>query len=143
MIISLIWAMAENRVIGNENNLPWKLLPADMKWFRQHTLGKPIIMGRKTFDSFGGKALPDRQNIIVTKDRNYTADNAIITYSLDEAIDVAGDVNEIMIVGGASIYGQAIPIAQRLYVTIVHTKAQGDAWFPEFDMSEWKLKQLT
>ena len=134
--------MSENRVIGIENRLPWKL-PADMKWFRKHTLGKPVILGRKTFDSFGGKPLPERKNIIITHNRSYSTENAIVAYSLDEAIDIAGDADEAMIIGGANIYAQALPIAQRLYVTIVHTKVKGDAWFPDFDMSEWKLTQLT
>jgi dihydrofolate reductase len=136
MIISLIWAMDENRLIGIDNRLPWKL-PADMKWFRRHTLGKPIIMGRKTFDSFGGRPLPERTNIVVTRDKNYTAEGAVVVYSIDEALQAAGDAAEVMIIGGASFYQQMLPRADRLYVTQVHGSFEGDAWFPEFDMSVW------
>jgi dihydrofolate reductase len=137
MIISLIWAMDENRLIGVENRLPWKL-PADMKWFRRHTLGKPIIMGRKTFDSFGGRPLPDRTNIVVTRDKNYSAEGAVVVYSIDEALQVAGDAEEVMIIGGASFYEQMLSRADRLYVSLVHGQFEGDAWFPEFDWNEWQ-----
>lgn len=141
MIISIIAAMAENRVIGIDNSLPWKL-PSDMKWFRQHTLGKPIVMGRKTFESFGGRTLPDRPNIIVTRDTKYKVDGATVTHSIDEALqvasDVAGDSAEVMIIGGASFYEQMLPKADRLYLTFVHAAIEGDAWFPEYDESEWQ-----
>ncbi len=137
MIISLIWAMDENRLIGVENRLPWKL-PADMKWFRRNTLGKPIIMGRKTFDSFGGRPLPERTNIVVTRDKGYQAEGAVIVYSIDEALQAAGDAEEVMIIGGASFYEQMLPRAERLYITQVHGQFEGDAWFPEFDMGEWR-----
>lgn len=136
MMISLIWAMDENRLIGVENRLPWKL-PADMKWFRRHTLGKPIIMGRKTFDSFGGRPLPDRTNIVVTRDKNYRAEGAVVVYSIDEALQAADEVDEVMIIGGASFYEQMLQRADRLYITQVHGKFEGDAWFPEFDIGEW------
>ena len=137
MIISLIWAMDENRLIGVENRLPWKL-PADMKWFRRHTLGKPIIMGRKTFDSFGGRPLPERTNIVVTRDKDYSAEGAVVVYSIDEALKAAGDAEEVMIIGGASFYEQMLPCADRLYITQVHGQFEGDAWFHEFDMDEWQ-----
>lgn len=128
--------MADNRVIGIENRLPWKL-PADMKWFRQHTLGKPIVMGRKTFESFGSKPLPERTNIVITRDKNYQAEGVVVVNSIDEALKAAGNVEEIMIIGGASFYEQMLPKADRLYVTQVHGKFEGDAFFPEFDMSAW------
>lgn len=137
MIISLIWAMDENRLIGVENRLPWRL-PADMRWFRRHTLGKPIIMGRKTFDSFGGRPLPERTNIVVTHDRDYHADGAVVVYSIDEALQAAADATEVMIIGGASFYQQMLPRAERLYITLVHGQFEGDAWFPEFDMAAWQ-----
>ena len=133
----MIAAMADDRVIGINNSLPWKL-PNDMKWFRQNTLGKPIVMGRKTFESFGAKPLPGRTNIIITRDKNYTADECIIVHSIDEAIQAAGDVEEIMIIGGASFYEQMLPKADRLYITFVHTKVEGDAWFPEWNQNEWQ-----
>jgi dihydrofolate reductase len=137
MIVSLIWAMTDDRVIGIKNSLPWKL-PADMKWFRQNTLGKPIIMGRKTFESFGAKPLPQRLNIIVSKDSDYQAQDAIVVQSVETALQTAKDAEEVIIIGGASVYEQTLPLAKRLYMTIVHAKVEGDAWFPEFNLSEWK-----
>jgi len=136
MKISLIWAMDENRVIGINNSLPWKL-PVDMKWFRETTMGKPIVMGRKTFESFGARVLPGRTNIIVTHSTDYQAEGAVVVHSIDDALKAAGDVDEVMIIGGASFYEQMLPKANRLYVTQVHGQFDGDAWFPEFDMSHW------
>jgi len=133
----MIAAMTDARVIGIENRLPWKL-PNDMKWFRQHTLGKPIIMGRKTFESFGSKPLPDRTNIIITRDKSYQADGSLVVHSIEEALQVAGDVEEVMIIGGANFYEQMLPRADRLYLTFVHADIQGDAWFPEIDFSQWR-----
>lgn len=138
--ISMIAAMADNRVIGIRNELPWRL-PADMKWFRQHTLGKPIIMGRKTYDSFGGKSLPQRHNIVVTHDKDYQAEDASIVHSIEQAIELAGDVAEIMVIGGASFYAQMLDKADRLYLTYVHTRVEGDAWFPEFDINLWQEQE--
>ena len=135
--IALIAAMTDDRVIGIENRLPWKL-PADMKWFRRHTLGKPIVMGRKTFESFGGKPLPERLNIVITRDRDYRADGAVVVHDIDAALAVAGDAEEVMIIGGASFYEQMLPRADRLYLTFVHADVEGDAWFPEFDRSQWR-----
>lgn len=135
--ISLIAAMADNRVIGIENRLPWKL-PADMKWFRQHTLGKPIVMGRKTFESFGGRPLPERHNIVMTRDSNYKIETASVVHSINDALAIAGDVDEVMIIGGASFYAQMLPQADRLYLTFVHTEIKGDAWFPEVDFPQWQ-----
>jgi len=137
MKISMIAAMTDARVIGIENRLPWKL-PNDMKWFRQHTLGKPIIMGRKTFESFGSKPLPDRTNIIITRDESYHANGSVVVHSIEEALQAAGEVNEVMIIGGASFYEQMLPRADRLYLTFVHADVQGDAWFPEIDFSQWQ-----
>ncbi len=137
MIISMIAAMADNRVIGINNSLPWKL-PNDMKWFRQNTLGKPIVMGRKTFESFGAKPLPGRTNIIISRDQTYQADDCIIAHSIDEAINAAGEVDEVMIIGGASFYEQMLPRADRLYLTFVHTKVEGDAWFPDWNTNDWQ-----
>jgi len=132
----MIAAMTEERVIGIKNTLPWKL-PNDMKWFRQHTLGKPIIMGRKTFESFGAKALPQRTNIIITRDENYQASDSIVVHSVDAALEAAGDVEEVMIIGGASFYEQMLPKADRLYLTFVHATLDGDAWFPEINNADW------
>ncbi len=135
--IALIAAMTDDRVIGIENRLPWKL-PADMKWFRRHTLGKPIVMGRKTFESFGGKPLPERLNIVITRDRDYRAEGAVVVHDIDAALAAAGDAEEVMIIGGASFYEQMLPRADRLYLTFVHADVEGDAWFPEFDRSQWR-----
>jgi len=129
--------MARNRVIGIDNQLPWKL-PADMKWFRKNTLGKPVIMGRKTFESFGGKPLPDRKNIIVTQSSDYHADGAIVCHSIEKALEQSGNVDEAMVIGGMSLYKQTLPIADRLYMTVVDADFEGDAWFPEFDMDDWE-----
>ncbi len=136
MTLSLIWAMADNRVIGIENRLPWKL-PADMKWFRQNTMGKPIVMGRLTFESFGAKPLPGRRNIIISRNPSYTADGIEVCTSLEDALQSTQDSEETMIIGGMSLYKQSLPLADRLYMTLVHANVAGDAWFPEFDLREW------
>ena len=138
----MIAAMTEERVIGVKNSLPWKL-PNDMKWFRENTMGKPIVMGRKTFESFGAKALPGRKNIIITSDESYQASNSVVVHSIDEALKAAGDVDEVMIIGGASFYEQMLPKADRLYLTFVHAELDGDAWFPEINNSDWnKVKKI-
>lgn len=132
----MIAAMTEDRVIGIKNTLPWKL-PNDMKWFRQHTMGKPIIMGRKTFESFGAKPLPGRTNIIITHDTKYQAKDSIVVHSIDEALQAAGAAEEVMIIGGASFYEQMLERADRLYLTFVHAELKGDAWFPEINNRDW------
>ena len=142
MKLSLIWAMARNRVIGRDNDLPWDL-PADMKHFISTTKGKPVIMGRKTYQSMPG-ALPNRHNIIMTRDTSFHADDATVVADLDSALEVAWatcaetGVDEIMIIGGAEIYAMALPQADRLYMTTVHTEIAGDVLFPEFDLSAWR-----
>jgi len=128
--------MSKNRVIGIDNQLPWKL-PADMKWFRQHTLGKSVVMGRKTFDSFGGKALPDRKNIVITQDKNYKTTQAIVCHSIEDALVECKNEAEVMIIGGMSLYKQTLPRADKLYMTVVDTVCDGDAWFPEFESNDW------
>ncbi len=142
MLISLIVAMADDNVIGIENRLPWEL-PVDMRWFRMHTLGKPVVMGRKTFESFGGKSLPKRTNIVVTRDTDYKPDGALVAHSIDEALELAGNVDEVMIIGGDSFYRQMLPRADLFYLTRVHGKFEADAWFPEFDMDEWEELERT
>jgi len=141
MKLSLIAAMAEDRVIGIKNSLPWKL-PSDMKWFRKHTLGKPIIMGRKTFESFGGRPLPERTNIVITRDENYQADGIVVVHSIEQAIEAArqtaDNVPEAMIIGGASFYEQMLDKADRMYLTFVHKSLEGDAWFPEYNLGQWQ-----
>ena len=138
--LSLIAAMADNRVIGIANKLPWKL-PADMQWFRAQTMGKPIVMGRKTFESFGAKPLPGRTNIIVTSDVHYRAAGCSVAHSIEGALQFAGDVPEVMIIGGASFYAQMLPRADRVYLTQVHHTFDGDSWFPELDWAQWRETQ--
>ncbi len=136
MQISIIVAMAENRVIGIENRLPWNL-PGDMQWFRRHTLGKPVVMGRKTFESIG-KPLPQRHNIVVTSDPGYQAEGCSVVHSIDEALGAADEAAEVMILGGASFYAQMLPRADRLILTLVHAAIEGDAWFPEVAWEQWQ-----
>ncbi len=137
-LISAIVAMSENRVIGRNNQLPWHL-PADLKHFKMMTTGHAIIMGRKTFDSIG-KPLPNRTNIIITRNRSFTVPGCIITTSIDEAIQKAVDESskEIFIIGGTDIFIQSMPHISRLYLTIVHDSFEGDVFFPELNMNEWK-----
>jgi len=142
MKISLVWAMAQNRVIGRNNQLPW-YLPEDLKYFKRITLGKPVIMGRKTFDSIG-KPLPGRTNIVVTRNRDWsfegvrTVDSLEAAWELCENQAIVDGTEEAMIIGGAEIYRQAMPLADRLYLTEVHADVEGDATFPEFDRSQWQ-----
>lgn len=131
--------MDENRLIGKENGLPWKI-PADLQFFKKVTMSKPIVMGRKTFESIG-RPLPGRKNIIITRDKGYTADGCEVAYSIDQAISLAGHVDEVMVIGGANIYQQFITQADRLYLTKVHGEFSGDAWFPEIDFSQWQLDE--
>ena len=147
MKISIIAAMAEDRVIGIDNKLPWKL-PADLAWFKKNTLNKPIVMGRKTWESLPFRPLPGRDNIIISRDKKYQAINnknepvagAIICGSVDEAIDYASSRGnkELMFIGGATLYEQTLEKADCLYLTQVKGKFKGDAWFPEIDFSNWQ-----
>ena len=134
--ISIIAAMARNRVIGKENKLPWRL-PADLQHFKRLTMGKPMIMGRKTWESLPG-LLPGRPHIVVSRNRDHQAPGASLVHSLEEAIRQAGDAPEIMIVGGANLYVQALSLAQRIYLTEIDLDVEGDAWFPEFDAAQWQ-----
>jgi dihydrofolate reductase len=134
--LSLIWAMDENRLIGNNNALPWHL-PADLAFFKRTTMEKPIIMGRKTYDAIG-RPLPGRQNIIITRDTAYTAKGCDIANSIDEAMSlVPEEVQEVMLIGGASLYLQTLAQADALYITQIYHAFSGDTWFPEIDMSQW------
>jgi len=135
-VISIIVAMAENRVIGIDNRLPWHL-PDDMKWFRRHTLGKPVVMGRKTWESIG-KPLPGRQNIVVTADPGFAAPGCTVVHSVEAALSAAAGAEEIMIMGGASFYEQLLPRTDRLYLTLVHAEVAGDTRFPELEWGAWR-----
>ncbi|MES9923155.1 MAG: type 3 dihydrofolate reductase [Candidatus Thiodiazotropha endolucinida] len=135
-LISLIAAVANNGVIGVDNGLPWRL-PADLQHFKSLTMGKPIIMGRRTWESLPG-LLPGRRHIVVTGNRDYRAVDCELVHSVDEALQVAGEVPEVMIVGGGGLYRQVLPRANRLYLTRVEADVAGDAFFPEIDWSEWQ-----
>lgn len=133
MIVSIIAAMAENRVIGREGAIPWDL-PADRRRFREITLGHPVIMGRKTFESLAGP-LDGRINIAVTRNRAWWADGILVAHSLEEALSLAGDVDEAFVIGGREIYEEALPLAQRIYLTVVHLDVEGDTRFPAIPSS--------
>jgi dihydrofolate reductase len=147
MIISMVVAMGENRVIGRDGGLPWHI-PDDLKLFKKITMGKPIIMGRKTWESLG-RPLPGRPHVVITRDRNYEAAGARVVHDLDHALyvshgmAVALEEEEIMIIGGAEIYGLAIAKADRLYLTEVALSPCGDAFFPYFDVDQWPVISRT
>jgi dihydrofolate reductase len=134
MIISLIVAMGANRVIGKHNQIPWHL-PADLKYFRKMTMGKPIIMGRKTYDSIG-RSLSGRQNIVVTRNKDFVASGCSVVHSIGEALEVA-EGEEVMIIGGAQLYKQLLPRATRLYLTKIEADFSGDKCFPTISDEEW------
>lgn len=144
MHVSIVVAVAENGVIGRDNGLPWRL-STDLKRFKALTMGKPAIMGRKTFESIG-KALPGRHFIVVTRDRSFRAEGVDTAGSLDEAITLAtvrarctpGADDEICVIGGGEIYRKAMPIADRLYVTHVMASPDGDTTFPAIEQGEWR-----
>ncbi len=138
MIISLIAAMDKNRLIGAGNALPWHL-PADFRHFKEVTMNKPIIMGRKTFESIG-KALPGRKNIVISR-LGFNAQGISVANSIDAALKLADDAEEVMIIGGGSFYEQIIDRADRLYLTLVDAECEGDAWFPAFDKTQWYVIQ--
>jgi len=143
--VSHIVAMTKDRVIGRDNDLPWRH-PEDLRYFKRVTMGKPILMGRKTHESIG-KPLPGRTNIILTRRLLYRAEGCIIAHDIDEAIaaaaqsvaesDAGSDVDELMIIGGAEIYRATLPETERIYLTRVLKPAEGDTHYPEFDPAEW------
>lgn len=140
--LSVIVAAAENGVIGRDNALPWHL-PEDLAYFRRVTMGKPLIMGRRTFESIG-RPLPGRTNIVISRNPRFTAEGIRVVASLDDALQLARDialadgVDELLVIGGAEIYAQAIPRADRLYLTMVHAVVEGDAFLPPIDWREWR-----
>lgn len=134
--LAIIAALADNRVIGRDNRLPWHL-PADLAHFKRLTMGKPIIMGRHTWESLPG-LLPHRTHIVVTRDRDYRVQGGFVVHSIAQALEFAGDVEEIMVVGGANLYAQTIPLASRMYLTYVHQWIEGDSLFPDYEQAEWR-----
>ena len=139
MILSLLVAASENNVIGRENQLPWHL-PDDLKYFKNLTWAMPILMGRKTFESIG-KPLLGRKSIVITRNKNWRREDVDVVHSLDAAIDKAEafGVKEIFVVGGAEIFNEAFPIANRIYLTRIHHQFDGDVFFPQVDKAEWSL----
>ncbi len=135
MNVSLIAAMGKNRELGFGNELPWHL-PDDLRRFNALTRGHAVLMGRKTYESIG-KPLPERKNIVVTRDANYAAPGCIVAHSIEETISVAGNDNEIFIIGGGEIYKLALPLANKMYLTFVDAEIPADTFFPEFNESEW------
>jgi len=131
-ILSLIVAHADNRVIGKDNDMPWHL-PADLAYFKKTTLGKPIIMGRKTFESIG-RPLPGRKNIVISRDANYAATGIETVTSVEQALEKVNDVQEVMVIGGGAIYQHCISQADRLYITHIDALVEGDTFFPEYNL---------
>ncbi|WP_240724749.1 dihydrofolate reductase [Onishia niordana] len=144
--VAMIAAMSRNRVIGVDNQLPW-YLPEDLKFFKVMTQGKPLVMGRKTFESIG-RPLPGRRNIVVTRDPDFEHPGVSVCHDLVSALDLADQqaiidgVEEIMVMGGAQIYAQALPYASRLYLTEVDITLEGDAFFPELEKASWRQEQV-
>jgi len=147
MTLSLIVAMTENRVIGKNNQLPWHL-SEDLKRFKKITMGHPIIMGRKTFESIG-RPLPGRQNIVLTRDKNYTKEGIDVAHTLADALSKCEQTGEEFVIGGASVFEDALPLARRLYLTLIRHPFEGDAYFPsvnlknDFNIIEGKSQKAT
>lgn len=140
MKVAIAVATSENNAIGKDNQLLWHL-PADLKFFKNTTMGCPVVMGRKTFQSIG-RTLPGRKNIIITRDASFNSDKQFdidVVGSLESALDVLKDFETVFIIGGGEIYKQALPITEVVYRTLVHTQIDGDTFFPELDSNEFKL----
>jgi dihydrofolate reductase len=136
VVISLIVAMGANRVIGRDNKLPWRL-PNDLRRFRALTMGKPLVMGRKTYESIG-RPLDGRHNIVVTRNPHYRAEGCTVVHSPKAAMAAAAPAEELFVAGGAELYAHFLPQAHRLYLTLVHAQVEGDTYFPLFDESQWR-----
>lgn len=134
--ISIVAALARNRAIGRDNGMPWRL-PEDLKRFKRVTMGHAVIMGRKTFESIGA-ALPGRSNIVITRSHDWTPSGCVIVHSLEAALSAVDESRTAFVIGGAQIYALALPLAQRLYLTEIERDFEGDAFFPQFDRSDWR-----
>lgn len=132
--------MARNRVIGRNNQLPWHL-PAELAHFKRVTMGHPVVMGRRTYESIG-KPLPGRLNIVVTRNRDFRAPGCTVVASLDAAWKAAGDAKEVCVIGGTSLFAATLPVADRIHLTEVESEVPGDTYFPEFDRSEWVEREV-
>lgn len=139
MHISAIVAMDENRVIGRNNQLPWRL-PADLQHFKKVTMGKAIVMGRKTYESIG-RPLPGRENIVMTRDPTLTIPGCTVVTSIPAVLELASASEELFIIGGEHVFEAFLPMIERLYLTIIHAKVEGDAYFPKLKMEEWQEKE--
>lgn len=141
MEIALYAAVADNGVIGSDGDLPWRL-STDLKRFKAHTMGKPVVMGRRTWESFPRRPLPGRLNIVITRDHDYRAEGATVVHSLEEALQAARAANadEAAIIGGGAVYRLAAPLADRLHVTHVLAKTGGDTFFPPIDPAAWRIE---
>ena len=134
----MVVATAHNRIIGKDNQMPWHM-PADLKYFKKVTLNKPIIMGRKTFESIG-RPLPGRRNVVISRDKNYHHEGIEVVSSVEAALALVQDVEEIMVIGGGAIYAHCLPKAQRLYITHIDLETGGDTQFPDYEKeAEWSL----
>lgn len=137
-MISLLLAMDKNQLIGKDNDLPWRL-PADLAYFKRVTMGHPIIMGRKTYDSIG-RPLPGRENIIVTRDTSYKAEGCKVIHSIEDIVKMSEETDqELFVIGGAEIFKEILPHSDRLYITEIEEEFEGDTYFPAFDKDEWKI----
>ncbi len=142
MIVAIIAAVTENGVIGRDGDMPWHL-PADLSYFKQTTTGHAVIMGRRTFESFGGRPLPRRRNVVVTRNTAFQSDGVTVVHSLDEALRVCADEEEVFICGGASIYAEALALADVMHITRIHASIEGDTMFPDVDWDRWSLEKET
>ena len=138
-MISLLWAMDENRAIGRNNQLPWHL-PEDLKYFKRVTMGKPIAMGRKTNDTIG-RPLPGRENIVITRKQGVTIEGCTVIHDVKDILK--RDDEELFVIGGAEIFKEILPFADRLYVTEIREEFEADTFFPEYNLSEWELIEST
>lgn len=137
MKLFIIAAVAANRVIGRANQLPWRL-PADLKQFKNLTMGHTLLMGRRTYESIG-HALPGRKTVVMTRRKDYQAEGILVAHSIDAALQMTSGDDEAWVAGGAEIYRQTLPRADRLYLTLIHAEMEGDTFFPEFDESAWDI----
>jgi dihydrofolate reductase len=135
--VSLIVAMSRNRVIGRDNVIPWRI-PAELQRFKALTMGHPIVMGRRTWDSIG-RLLPGRTTIIVTRNPDFRVEGALVAPSLPQALGLRAEASEIFVIGGAEIFRLALPLAQRIYLTTVQMEVEGDTFMPHFDPAQWRL----
>ncbi|WP_028109703.1 type 3 dihydrofolate reductase [Ferrimonas futtsuensis] len=136
MRLSMIACMAHDRVIGKENQMPWHL-PADLKHFKAITLGKPVVMGRRTFDSIG-RPLPGRHNVVISRNPDYQPEGVTRVASIDEALTLLADEEEVMIIGGGQLYASLLPKADRLYLTLAQLQVEGDTRFPDYQQLQWR-----